>query len=154
MPKQNSLQFFLKLLGKRDYSLAELLQKADMQDLNKTDIDDAVKYLISKNFINDKRVACNLINYYFTTKGRRWILQRCLSRQIDESVFDQAWTEHLENQDETEKYLELKQKVMQKYNISDFENLTPQLSNKIFNYLAYRGFNPSEIIKSWRERKY
>ena len=154
VPKLNSLQFFLKLLGKRDFSLAELLQKADVQDLDKTEINDAVKYLTSKNFINDQRIANNLINHYASSKGKRWILQRCLGRQICENDFDLAWQEYLENQDDVEEYAELKKKVMQKYDITDFENLTPQLMNKIFNYLAYRGFNPSEIIKSWKNKKY
>jgi len=152
--KLNSLQFFLKLLGKRDYSLAELLQKADMQDLDKTEIHDAVKYLTSKNFINDQRIASNLINHYASSKGKRWILQRCMSKQINENDFELAWQEYQESQEETEQYLDLKKKIMQKYNLTSFENLTPQLLNKIFNYLAYRGFNPNEIIKGWKEKKY
>lgn len=154
MSKLNSLQFFLKLLGKRDYSLVELLQKADVQDLDKTEINDAVKYLKSKNFINDHRIANNLINHYAPSKGKRWISQRCKSRQISETDFDLAWQEYQSTQDGEEEYSDLKKKVMQKYNISDFENLTPQIMNKIFNYLAYRGFNPGEIIKGWKNTKY
>ena len=93
--KSNSLHFFLKLLSVRDYSHVELLKRAEKQDFDSTDIDQAVKYLISNNFLNDERVTQNYINFYYKNKGKLWIWQKCKSKGIAEICFEKVWQEFI-----------------------------------------------------------
>ena len=155
MSKSNSLHFFLKLLSVRDYSHSELLKKVQNQDFDSSDIDQAVKYLISNNFLNDDRIAQNYINFYFKSKGKLWIWQKCKSKGITETSFEKAWQEFelnkaVESFDEVI-YPELKIKVQQKYDLESFVKIDPNTLRKIYNYLIYRGFNAQELLENWKK---
>ncbi len=158
MSKQNPLQYLLELLAKRDYSLAMLLQKISLKEYDQAEVTEAIKYLTAKNFINDLRIAENYIAFYYKTKGKNWIRQKCKVKGICESDFELAWEKYQQDllhdheigDPEINQFLELKQKVMQKYKLANFANLEPKLKQKIYNYLIYRGFNPQELLENWK----
>jgi regulatory protein len=157
VPKNNPLHFFLRLLSVRDYSQVELLKKAENQNFEQADIDVAIKYLISNNFLNDDRVARNYIEFYYKSKGKNWIAQKCKTKGITGDCFEKAWLEfnteaEAENPENHHKYDELKQKVKQKYGIESFNRVEPKTLSKVYNYLIYRGFNAQDIIESWKTR--
>jgi len=156
--KQNPLQYLLELLAKKDYSLANLLQKISLRDFDQGETAEAIKYLKLKNFINDLRLAQNYISFYYKNKGQMWIRQKCKIKGISDSDFEVAWENYLLelSQDQSQatedmvEFSELKQKVMRKYGLSKFTDIEPKLKQKIYNYLIYRGFDPQELLEIWK----
>jgi len=142
----------LNLLAKKDHSQSEILNKIEKYEFNQIEIDEALKYLKSKNFLNDEKYAYNIINFYYSQKGKNWIKSKIKSKGISENDFELAWQKYKESEEDLDLEFEhLRLKIMTKYQIESFHNIDPNILNKIFNFLVYRGFNPMELIQKWKE---
>ncbi len=140
-------KYFLKLLSTRDYSKNELTTKAKAKGFSEEKINQSLNWLESQNFINDQRMAQNLIYHYGQSKGRKWLIQKLKYRQLPNEVIISV----LENFEE-QISIELKNKVAQKYKIENWQDIEPKTKQKILAFLASRGYqNPYSILKQWQE---
>ncbi len=141
------LKYFLNLLGKKDYSEGELRFKAETKNYSQTEIEEAIAYLKSRSFLDEKRMAENILNHYAGNKGQMWIKQKMQTKKIPTGTI----AEILQNQEITAND-KLKQKLETKYKIefSNWLQVDFNTKQKILAFLLRRGFtSPNETIKKW-----
>lgn len=140
-------QYLLRILAKRDYSLAELMDKASRKGYPGVEIKAVLSELSAQNLINDRRYAENLLHHYASIKGKVWIRQRMRQHKIPEDVIQEILSDFVSDPGDS-----LKQKVAAKYGITDWKDLTdPYTRQKISNYLNRQGFgNGFEILERWK----
>lgn len=108
-------------------------------------IDNAIKKLISNNYINDKQYAINFIEekQKYRLKSNSYIKSQLIKRGVDKSVIDNCLTAQNENsQLDTIKELATK-KYSQGSRYKDKQKMT--------QYLLRQGFNYSEVSKALDE---
>jgi regulatory protein len=93
-----------------------------------------------------------MIAFYQGKYGKSVIKRKCREKGITADVFDQMWESKAEDE-ETGELVDLKAKVMRKYKIDDFLSIEPKTKAKLWNYLQYRGFKPSEILAQWQREQ-
>lgn len=144
-----SLDYFYKLLSRREYSVRELTQKAQAKGFNLEEIAASIEDLQRQNYQSDARVVESLITSYHGKYGKSVIKRKCMEKGINLDLFEEIWASQTE-EEHTGELDELKAKVMRKYKIDDFRAIEPKTRVKLWNYLQYRGFNPGEVLAQWR----
>jgi len=135
MKKQTDiLDYTIKLLNNKIYFINELYKKL-LNKYDRKEVNSAIKELIQKDYINDKKAASiylyNLINYKMY--GKKYVYSFFLSKGISENLI---------------KYL------LSSYNDEEFlsnkENIKRELIKKgksdkyIYNYLLRKGYDIEE----------
>lgn len=139
--------YLLFLLTRRDYSTAELLEKALNKGYDGIEVKQAITELTSLGLINDVRMAENIIANYKGYKGKTWIKQKLILKRIPFTTIDILLEEIDGLNQANESFCK---KVVQKYNITKWEDVDPKTKQKILNYIARQGFsNPFDVIKEW-----
>jgi|ERR687886_79682 regulatory protein len=143
------IDYFYQLLSRREYSAYELTKKAKEKGFEESVITEALQEIQSKNYQSDIRFVESMIASYHGKYGKFVIKRKCREKGIDAELFEQIWQLQTEGE-ETGELDDLKAKVMRKYKIDDFLAIEPKTKAKIWNYLQYRGFNPSEVLERWQ----
>ncbi len=143
--------YFNLLLSRRDYSVKELEKKAQEKGFSLEEIAETIAHLQSLGYQSDRRLASTLIESGKGKYGKAALRRKCLSKGISSETFEQAWQEQPEPPDNLAETQDLQAKVERKYKITDWANLDPQTQTKVYRYLQYRGFNPTEVLAYWRE---
>ncbi len=146
------IDYYYRLLSRRDYSAYELTKKAQEKGFGQTEITDAIQELQSKDYQSDTRFVESMISSYQGKYGKSGIKRKCREKGISAEVFEQIWQSQTEGE-EIGELDDLKAKVMRKYKIDDFLAIEPKTKAKLWNYLQYRGFNPSEILAQWQREQ-
>jgi regulatory protein len=150
MTIENLKLYFLNILQKRDYSEKELRDKAILKGFEGQDINVAIKELKNLNFLNDQRLAENLLENYAGKKGLVWLKQKLMLRKIDKLVSNTAL---LNLESEILPDLVFKSKVERKYKIQDWKLLEMSTKQKVARFILSQGFTrPFEIIKKWTNK--
>jgi|688.fasta_scaffold72321_2 regulatory protein len=136
MPGNNCLNYFLFILGKKDYSCAEITKKGLEKNYSKEEVQANLKVLIERNFVNDLRLAENIIHSYQSKKGINWIQQKLKTRLVNPEIINTV----LAQNEPTPDLAKLKQKLIRKYKIQDFSQIDYPLKNKLVGYLSNHGF--------------
>ena len=126
------LKYFLNLLKIRDYSKKALVEKAKNRDYLDDQIQESLDYLLEKGFLDDYRLAKNLIEKYKDIKGPFWIKQKLNLKGIEKETIEKIWQEsHLDLIKPSQK---LKEKIENKYKIkfTDWQFLESKTKNKIY----------------------
>ncbi|HBL15011.1 MAG TPA: RecX family transcriptional regulator [Cyanobacteria bacterium UBA11162] len=144
--------YFYRLLARRDYSAYELSQKAKEKGFEPNEIAEALEELQSQDYQSDTRFVESMITSYQGKYGKAVIKRKCREKGISADVFEQIWESQTEGE-ETGELDALKAKVMRKYKIDNFQIRDPKIKAKIWSYLQYRGFNPSEILSQWQQEE-
>ncbi len=145
---QKLITYYFNLLAKKDYSEGELRGKALSKGYETKVVEEGLLYLKDKNFLNEKRLVENLINYYGGKKGKTWLKQKMSLRQIKPSVVEEA----LSSLEELSPNEDLRKKVENKYRIDDWQNLDFKIKQKVLSFLARQGFSdPYRIVEGWKE---
>lgn len=144
------LKYFLNLLKVRDYSEKILVEKALSKNYSPEEIQESINYLLEKNFLNDLRLAENLVQKYKNQKGLNWIKQKLVQKGISKENIEFA----LKNlkQADLKPSNDLKKKIENKYklNFSDWQNVDQNTRLKVNRFLQSRGYlNSFEIINNW-----
>ncbi|MEW5859965.1 MAG: regulatory protein RecX [Cyanobacteriota bacterium] len=149
------LDYFFRLISRRDYSTYELLKKGQLKGFETNEISKAINYLQEKDYQSDMRLVTNLIAYSQGKYGKSMVRRKCMEKGISSEVFEQVWSEQAEAEgsEETDELDGLKIKVMRKYKIDDFQSIDQKTKTKLLNYLQYRGFNAFEILKQWQRQQ-
>jgi SOS response regulatory protein OraA/RecX len=145
------LKYFLNLLKVRDYSKKALIEKAKIRGYLDDQIQESLDYLLEKGFLDDYRLAKNLIEKYKGIKGPFWIKQKLNLKGIEKETIEKVWQES--NLDLIKPSQKLKEKIENKYKIkfTDWQFLESKTKNKIYNYFQTKGYsNILEILKQWQ----
>ena len=146
------IDYFYQLLSRREYSAYELTKKAQEKGFEPNDITEALEELQSKDYQSDTRMIESMISSYQGKYGKSVIKRKCREKGINADVFEQIWKSQAESEEPGE-LDDLKAKVMRKYKINDFLSIEPKIKAKLWNYLQYRGFNPSNVLAQWQREQ-
>jgi regulatory protein len=146
------IDYFYKLLSRREYSAYELKKKAQEKGFELQDITESLQELQSKDYQSDTRLVESMIASYQGKYGKSVIKRKCREKGIAADLFEEVWQSQAEAE-ETGELDDLKAKVMRKYKINDFLSIEPKTKAKLWNYLQYRGFNPSEVLAQWQREQ-
>ena len=146
------LDYFYKLLARRDYSRYELNKKGREKGFEESEIAEALEDLQSKDYQSDARLVESMISAYQGKYGKSLIKRKCREKGISADVFEEIWQSQ-PVEEATGELDELKAKVMRKYKIDDFLSVEPKTKAKLWSYLQYRGFNPNEILVQWQREQ-
>jgi regulatory protein len=142
---KNCRGYIIKILGLKDYSSKELQNKALKLGYKIEDIQSVMDQLVKDNWINDERLAENLIECYNGRKGKSWLQQKLSMRQIDRVIIAKVLSEIDIVPDD-----KFKKQVESKYKVIFGEYIDPKVKQKIIAFLAGRGFgNVFGILKQW-----
>lgn len=147
------IDYFYRILAKKDYSAHELLKKAKEKGFEQSEITNAIQELQLKGYQSDARLVESMITSAQGKYGRSVVKRKCFEKGISGDLFEEIWESQTESE-EPEQLLELKLKVMRKYKISDFHEIEPKTKARLWNYLQYRGFNPSQILEQWKNEDF
>jgi regulatory protein len=149
------LDYFFRLISRRDYSAYELLKKGQSKGFEPNEISEAINYLQLKDYQSDTRLVANLIAYSQGKYGKSMVRRKCMEKGISSEVFEQVWSEQIEAEEseDTNELGGLKEKVMRKYKIDDFQSIDQKTKAKLLNYLQYRGFNAFAVLKQWQRQQ-
>ncbi len=147
------IDYFYRILAKKDYSAHELLKKAKEKGFEQSEITNAIQELQLKGYQSDARLVESMITSAQGKYGRSVVKRKCFVKGISGDLFEEIWESQTESE-ELEQLLELKLKVMRKYKISDFHEIEPKTKARLWNYLQYRGFNPNQILEQWKNEDF
>lgn len=146
------LDYFYQLLSRRDYSAYELTKKAREKGFEQDEITEAIEELQSKDYQSDTRLVESMITSHHGKYGKSVIKRKCREKGINADVFEEIWEAQID-EEQTGELDDLKAKVMRKYKIDDFLAIETKTKAKLWNYLQYRGFNPSEVLIQWQREQ-
>ena len=144
--------YFYQLLSRRDYSTYELTKKGQEKGFDIQEITEVIQELQSKDYQSDRRLVESMIASYRGKYGKSVIKRKCREKGIAADVFEEMWQSQTEDE-ETGELDDLKAKVKRRYKIDNFLSIESKTKAKLWNYLQYRGFNPSEVLAQWQEEQ-
>ena len=128
-PRQRALE----MLDRRDYSRAELLKKLTEKGVSAEDAAEAVEYLASLGFVDDRRYASLVLRQYAGKGyGSRRVRMELMRRGLDRNVIDDALTEMPEQDDTLDRLLQ--QKLRGSFDRADVKKATDALVRKGYGY--------------------
>jgi len=146
------IDYFYQLLSRREYSTYELTKKAQEKGFEIQEITESLQELQSKDYQSDTRLVESMIASYQGKYGKSVIKRKCREKGINGDLFEEVWQSQAEGE-ETGELDDLKAKVMRKYKINEFVSIEPKTKAKLWNYLQYRGFNPSNVLAQWQREQ-
>jgi len=147
MASQKLKLYFLRILGKRNYSEKELIRKGRKKSFNTPEINLEIQYLKDSNLINDQKLAVDIVEDLSGYKGIKWVVQKLHQRGIDQLIIDEVIGNISDNPNE-----ETKRGVKERYNIKQWSDIEADTKYKVVQYLMYKGFdNAPQILEQWQE---
>ena len=145
LPKRAKLRS-MNLLQSRDYTKRQLEDKLRQGDYPQECIEEAVAYVESYGYIDDRRYAGDYIEYHMQTKSRMRIetdlLRKGIAKDIIREVFDELGELGVK-QDEAA----MIHALLGKRNYCA-DTATKQEQQKMYGFLHRKGFSPEAIMKS------
>jgi regulatory protein len=137
----------LRYLGRRDHAAFELKQKLGEKGFSEASIDHVIEELASKKLINDKEFALKFAadKTEFKKWGPRKIEAALFKKGLPKPLIDNAIKKAAENLPQHQICVDLALKRSRHFLREDDPYKRKQ---KIYNYLAGRGFSGSAIKKS------
>lgn len=145
LPKRAKLRS-MNLLQSRDYTRRQLEDKLKQGDYPQECIEEAIAYVESYGYINDRRYARDFIEYNLSTKSRTRIEADLIRKGINKNVIRSAFEELAGlgvEQDELALACDLLSK--KKYCA---DTATGQEQQKMYGFLYRRGFRPDIISRA------
>jgi regulatory protein len=146
------IDYFYQLLSRRDYSAYELRKKGQEKGFELQEITEVLEELQSKDYQSDTRLVESMIRSYQGKYGKSVIKRKCHEKGITADLFEEIWQSQTQGE-ETGELDDLKAKVMRKYKIDNFLSIESKTKAKLWNYLQYRGFNPSHVLAQWQREQ-
>jgi SOS response regulatory protein OraA/RecX len=148
MNKKSCYAYLIDILNKKDFSSQELIYKATSKEYPVEEIDAAISLLTAQNYLNDKRLAENVIYFYSKIKGINWIKRKMQERKIPREMIEEVL-----QSDESEPDLrEITKKTISKFRITSIDEIDHKLYAKIYRFLIYNGYNNApSIIETLKE---
>lgn len=142
--------YLLGLINKKDYSTQELISKATTKGYEDPELTETIERLINLKFVNDTRLAENLIEWNQKSKGKNWIIQKLKSRKIPNEIIEEVLlTMDEPNFDELTRLLHSKLRVTSLISLDQKSYLTA------YRLIMTKGYeNPGQIIKNIQNDEY
>lgn len=145
LPRRAKLRS-MNLLQSRDYTRKQLEDKLKQGEYPQECIEEALSYVESYGYIDDRRYAGDYIEYHIQTKSRMRIETDLMRRGISKEVIRRAF-EELGSlgvvQDEAAMIFELLDK--KKYSA---HTATKQEQQKMYGFLYRKGFSSEAIVRA------
>ena len=145
LPKRAKLRS-MNLLQSKDYTRKQLEDKLKQGGYPQECIDEALAYVESYGYIDDRRYAKDFIEYHLQTRSRMRIetdlIKKGITKDIILEVFDEL-NDMGVGQDETAMIRDLLLK--RKYRV---DTASRQEQQKMYGYLYRRGFSQDAIMKA------
>ncbi|MBD5504425.1 MAG: regulatory protein RecX [Lachnospiraceae bacterium] len=145
LPKRAKLRS-MNLLQSRDYTRRQLADKLEQGDYPQECIEEAIAYVESYGYIDDKRYARDFIEYNLASKSRTRIETDLMRKGIGKEIIRAAFEELTDlgvKQDELALACDLLRK--KKYCA---DTATGQEQQKMYGFLYRRGFRHDTISKA------
>lgn len=134
----------LYLLGRKEYSRKELIERLEKDEYEKEVIEEILIYMDSFHYLDDVRVAGSYIRIRKSQKSKRELEYKLKQRGISEEDIALAMEENYEAQEGNSQEELAIQKYLQKYCL---EELKFEEKQKIAGKLYRKGFSKEEIRK-------
>lgn len=134
----------LYLLGRKEYSRKELIERLEKDGYEKEVIEEILIYMDSFHYLDDVRVAGSYIRIRKSQKSKRELEYRLKQRGISEEDIVPAMEENYETQEGYSQEELAIQKYLQKYCLQELKFEEKQ---KIAGKLYRKGFSKEEIRK-------
>lgn len=142
LPKRAKLRA-MNLLKSRAYTEKQLEDKLNQGGYPEEIVKDAISYVTSFGYINDRQYAVDFIEYNKEVKSRTWIFNALMRKGIRKEIIEQAWEE---NAGKDGKSLEYEQIIswIKKKNFNADE-ATYEEMQKFCAFLYRKGFQADTI---------
>ncbi|MDA0119400.1 recombination regulator RecX [Vibrio sp. T11.5] len=138
-PTLSSKESAIQLLSRRDHGEYELYQKLAMKGYEEEAIQEAVKFCLEHNYLDDLRYAKSQIRQHvYKGHGERRIRQELNQRRVSESTIEKAFEEELQDWFELAK--QAAEKKFKGLKAKDQKEYAKQV-----RFLQYRGYNFEQI---------
>ncbi len=145
LPKRAKLRC-MNLLKSKDYTVAQLRQKLKQGNYPEAVIEEALAYVASFHYTDDCRYAQGFINTHSATRSRRKIENDLLCKGIAKDVIIRAWEQWEEDGNEQDEDAQIAELLNKKH--FDPENADQREMQRIYGFLARRGFSTEKILKA------
>lgn len=111
-------------------------------------IEKVITRLIRLNYLNDNRLAKNLVKHYIEMGyGKIVILKKLKEKGIlDNKFIENAWNENSKDEDELERILNLIKKRAERYNLDKERG-----KKSLMDFLLRRGFKYNDVLDAFRQ---
>ncbi|MFI3177570.1 MAG: regulatory protein RecX [Eubacteriales bacterium] len=133
----------MNLLMKKDYTQFKLHEKL-RNDYKDSDIEEAIAYLKSYGYLDDKRYATDYVAYHMERKSRMQMESDLYKRGIEKDLIQEALSTSIVDYENQE--IELIQKWLLKKRYAQ-EAATIVETQKLIRFLLCKGFSISNIKK-------
>ena len=143
----------MNLLMKMDRTESDVRRKLSEGGYPPEAVDAAIEYLVSYHYIDDERYASEYIRFKSQSSSRRMITAKLCEKGIDRSIIEDAFRRYDEESatDPEEREHELICKLIAKRCPGGVDNLDHSARQKLFAYLAGKGFSVSSIEKAYHD---
>ena len=145
--QSNCRKSAMHILEFRTRTEQELRQKLKQKEFSEDQIEDAIEYVKSFGYINDRRYAETYILNRQQEKSRTKIIQELVQKGIDHSIAEEAWEEACDSErSERDILREQVQKKLSGIEIPDEKQL-----RRVFAFFMRRGFKYDDIAAVVRD---
>ena len=145
LPKRAKLRC-MNLLKSRAYTEKQLCEKLRQGEYSEEIIEEAVAYVKSFGYINDRQYAEDFISYNLERKSRRRMEQDLLAKGVDSGIVREIFERLREDNEEMDEYAMAKE-LLRKKNY-DPEIATNKEKQKMSAFLYRKGFNMDTIRRA------
>ncbi len=134
----------LHILERREHTKLQLIEKLRKNGYPEIIIEDAVSYVESYHYIDDKRYAAHYIRCRCGKRSRKKLIMELQQRGVDKTIIDIAYDEVSEELSLDEEEHSLIDKLIEK-KFRNTENITKKDLQKLYRYLLSKGFSYDDI---------
>jgi regulatory protein len=139
-PRHSAKAYAVWLLSRREYSAAMLEKKLLLRGYAAEETQEAMRFVLEHNYQSDERYAGMKARGTAHRAGDWKISMMLMQKGIDEQTAKEQIAELLPEEERAAQVAKAKFAVQ-----VGFGGITPELSQKIWRYVAYRGFGSKAI---------
>lgn len=153
---KHALNYTLKLISKRWYTVFEIRQKLILKKYLEEEIEKTIEFLTEKQFLDDHRFALSFIKDHqkFRHEGKNVIVQKLIQKGISKELISNVWPQITEVDAKNENIECENPEVVialeaAKSKKRTYQNLEPQVSKRrLMSFLGRKGFSYDVIKKT------
>lgn len=138
----------LHLLEYMDRTEKGLRQKLEQDGYPTEVVDEAIRYVKSYGYIDDRRYADNYLRTRSSGKGRRRLFQELYQKGVPSALVQEAW-EELCVEGEPDERASIREMVEKK--VGEQTVFSRREYQRLTNYLARRGFSWGDILAVYQD---
>lgn len=142
LPKRARLRA-MNLLKSRAYTEKQLSDKLKQGGYPEEIVKEAISYVASFHYINDRQYAADFIEYNKEAKSRAWIFNSLMRRGIKKEVIEEAWEENAGSDGKSLEYEQIISWIKKKN--FNAEEATYEERQKFCAFLYRKGFQIDTI---------